>query len=422
MAPAEIIAAFEHTAICVGCRERMGGRDQLRNAFVALGPDVYEAAGESFHLAPEQIAAYVDDQIDVVDREIADSHLDLCAQCEAEVIGLREIKDAMSTSRSRHPVGITQSGRWSRLVAFWSPSARRIALQVAVATALLLICLMATLPLRQQVADLRAQLSELQQKNEALQDQVSSISDLRGDLASLRQSQAQLLDESARPAVALYDGGRLVTLDRQGNLGGLDSLSESSKQLVKTVLSTQRIRASASVSDLIRKPEVLMGSNDGNSFSVLSPVGAVLQNDRPTFRWTPLNGEGVYLVTVYDAASKAVATSPPVSGTEWTVPRPLKRGAVYTWEVTATKEDKQVVSPRPPAPQAKFKVVEQAMLDELDWASRAYPDAHLAFGVLFAQAGLFEDAERELNALVRDNPHSAVAQRLLTSLKSLRKR
>jgi hypothetical protein len=338
MSSAEIVAAFEHVAICVACRERLASRDQLRNAFVALGPEMYEPAGQDIlHLPPEHISAYVDDELDIVDREIIDSHLDLCTQCKAEVLALREIKDAMPGSLRGRPAAPEQAGLWARLAAFWALSARRVSFQIAIPVGLLLIFLMATLPLRQQVAELRAQLSSLQQKNDTLQDQIALIADLRTELMELRQSQAQVLDSSGTTAVALYDGARLVTLDRQGNLSGLESFSESSKQLVKTALSTQRVKPAPSVSDLIGTKQVLMGGTDGNSFSLLSPVGAVLQTDRPTFRWSPLSGASFYVVTVYDAAVNAAATSPQLSGTEWVVPHPLKRGGVYTWEVAAAK-------------------------------------------------------------------------------------
>jgi hypothetical protein len=276
--------------------------------------------------------------------------------------------------------------------------------------------LLVAVGLRRQVAQLTTQVGEIQERNKALEEQVSSIPALRTSLSDLQNSQAQLLAALA-PVVALYDGDRLVTLDRQGYLTGLDSLLESSRQQVRTALTEQRVKAAASLAGLKGKQEVLMGSGGADSFSIVSPVGEVLETNKPTFKWQELGGATAYNVTVYDAAQNAVATSPELTRTEWTVSRPLKRGGVYTWDVAARKDGKDIVSPSPPAPQARFRILDKGLFDELDHARRAYPGSHLVLGVLYARAGMLQDAERELKVLAAENPHSVVAQKLLSNLK-----
>jgi hypothetical protein len=46
--------------------------------------------------------------------------------------------------------------------------------------------------------------------------------------------------------------------------------------------------------------------------------------------------------------------------------------------------------------------------------------SHLALGIFYARAGMVEEAERELTALVRQNPKSQVARKLLRSVESWR--
>ena len=422
MGPAEIIEALDHAATCVGCREQLAAKDQLRNAFIALGPAMYEPGHEGdLHLAPEQIAAYVDDEIDTVEREIAETHLELCRQCKAEVIDLKEIKDAMSIPSTERPVGRRAAGLDVRSGGLWSTQLRRILLPAGVAASLIVVLFLVTVGLRRQVAELRSQVSALQERNKALEEQVSSIPSLQTTLSDLQRSNAELLTALA-PAVALHDGDRLVTLDRQGNLTGLDSLLESSRQVVRAALRSQHVEMAASLADLKGKREVLMGSGGADSFSVVSPVGEVLETDRPTFRWAELGGASAYTVTVYDAGLSTVATSPELTATEWTVSRPLKRGGVYSWDVAARKDGKEVVSPSPPAPPATFRILDHGMLNELDHARRAYPGSHLVLGVLYGRAGMMEDAERELKALAGENPQSGVAQKLLGSVRSAIKR
>jgi Tfp pilus assembly protein PilF len=65
--------------------------------------------------------------------------------------------------------------------------------------------------------------------------------------------------------------------------------------------------------------------------------------------------------------------------------------------------------------------VDQAKADELAKAKNAGADSHLTLGVLYAQAGLLDDAEHELRALLRANPQSALAQKLLRSVRAKRR-
>jgi hypothetical protein len=54
-------------------------------------------------------------------------------------------------------------------------------------------------------------------------------------------------------------------------------------------------------------------------------------------------------------------------------------------------------------------------------AKNASAGSHLTIGLLYAQAGLLDDAERELQALLRANPQSTLAQKLLRSVRAKRK-
>jgi putative zinc finger protein len=416
-APADIAELFNHVAACDDCRHRMNDGSQLSRAYAALGPGVLSSAiQDESHLPAELLALYVDDEVDAADREIAESHIEFCHECRADVLDLRDIKRQFSYAVSRRQKTASRFSISSRIAAFSLRGSYRIALP---ATAVLLLLVLATLPLRKQIAELRTQIDELRQKSVAIEDQTDRLSELQTEIAQLVQSQAQWLNATA--AVALHDGGgRLVTLSSQGELGGLATLPPQVAQLVKAALTTERVTTGAP--RLRGKRELLMGPGVGGAFSVLGPAGITVQEDRPTFRWTALSGATSCVVTVYDPSSKAVATSHELSDTEWTLPRPLKRGVVYTWEVAATKDGKEIVSPSPPQPPARFKVLEHAKLDELELAKQTYPDSHLVLGVLYAQDGLFEDAEREFKSLLDANPNSSLAQKLLSSVKYLRKR
>jgi hypothetical protein len=90
--------------------------------------------------------------------------------------------------------------------------------------------------------------------------------------------------------------------------------------------------------------------------------------------------------------------------------------------VTATLDGGQAaVAPVPPSPPARFRILEPARRADLERDRAASAGSHLVLGVVFAQAGLLDDAERELRALARENPQSDLARRLLQSVEARRR-
>jgi hypothetical protein len=191
--------------------------------------------------------------------------------------------------------------------------------------------------------------------------------------------------------------------------------------MVKEALLTQRLTKSSLLAGLNRPASSLMsGAEQSNRFSVTGPVGKVMESDRPTFRWSRLEGAKSYVVEVYDDKFNLVTTSPELVANSWTASQSLKRGGIYSWQVKAIKDGQEFRSPRPPAPQAKFRILDQAKVNELAQAKRAYGSSHLALGLLYTQAGLLDEAEQEFRALQKSNPDSAIVRRLLSQVQKLR--
>jgi hypothetical protein len=162
------------------------------------------------------------------------------------------------------------------------------------------------------------------------------------------------------------------------------------------------------------------GTEDPDPFTVQGPVGQVVLSDRPTFSWRPLAGATSYRVSVFDAEGSKVAGTPEegIPDTRWTPVKPLARGRVYEWEVIALREGEEVAkAPRPPAPPAKLQVVSPAKSAEL----ARYAGSPLTRGILAAEAGLLDESELEFQKLLRANPRSEVARKLLSQVRAMRK-
>jgi hypothetical protein len=210
-------------------------------------------------------------------------------------------------------------------------------------------------------------------------------------------------------------------IDAQGSFSGIEGLPARLQQAVKSALTTGELARPPVLAELREQPAKLSGPSDGIPFELLSPLGKVIETDRPTFRWRRLPGATSYTVTVTDAKLDEVATSPALTSPEWNTTRPLEYGTMYTWQVTALKDGKPVRSPVLPAPQAKFRVIDRTTLEELNALRRTQPASHLSLGILYAQAGLVDEAEKELNALAKSNPKVEVVVRLLRSVRSFKR-
>ncbi|MBP7375938.1 MAG: tetratricopeptide repeat protein, partial [Pyrinomonadaceae bacterium] len=170
--------------------------------------------------------------------------------------------------------------------------------------------------------------------------------------------------------------------------------------------------------ELRSKSGVLMSDTQpGVSFALTSPVGKVIESARPQFRWRALDQAESYVVSVYDANFNKVAESPPLKQNSWTSIT-LKRGNVYQWQVTAQRDGEEIRSPSRPAPDARFRVIDSVAANEIDAAKRNFGSSRLLLGILYANAGLLDDAEREFQALLRRNPNSEAARRLLNKVRS----
>ncbi len=95
-------------------------------------------------------------------------------------------------------------------------------------------------------------------------------------------------------------------------------------------------------------------------------------------------------------------------------------GQVYSWEVAARKNEQKIVTPAPPAPEARFKILEQKVAVELDKALDKNPHSHFVSGVLLAGAGLLNEAEAEFQSLVKATPRSIAARKMLNDIRSKR--
>lgn len=452
---AEVLAAQRHVAGCADCRARLAAAVEADAALLSLrhqmAPSEDDAFGADPHLPYEQLTLYVDGGLDEVEREIADSHLSFCEDCAADLADLRqyaglaasaELKPAARPARDESP------STWRRFVALLGSFASP--LPAAVAAVLVLVVLggvwLATrdggAPRVDESARVRpetyhAPVVAPEQKNvpSPTPSPAETVSAPTVDNSgrpspspapSTIDAPSNVASPSINPAppaselVAINDGGSHVTLDRRGRLEGLEGAPPDVRLAVSRALRARRVEPPSALGGLAEGEggTLMGGGNTGASFAPRSPVGKVVRETRPAFSWSPRAGAQSYTVAVVDAKFRPVTQSQTLDQTSWTPTAPLARGAVYSWQVTATLEDgTKVTAPAAPAPQARFRVLDAEAHDRLTRLEKAAPNSRLARGVAYAQAGLLDEAEAELRRLLKENPRSQVARDLLRSLR-----
>lgn len=394
--PEELVRVDDHISHCAECRERLASENELREALhgaaslpllshtrdlrtTALedgSPDTHlqdaSAAAPSGvprdeHLAYEQLEAYVDGKMSDADRELARAHLEFCPPCSEDVRDLNTFKVELATSKGR------AKGGWWALVAPWF-TPRRAALALTMAALI-----------------------------------VVAIEVGRWQLA---------------PRHGVSPGGTAnANSPGKETLGAISALTPEEQSAVLEAISHQKITSPEVLAELQGPGQTLLGgSTEGARFEVIEPLGEVVADVRPVFRWQPLAGATSYSVVIFDLNLNPVQSGPPLQATQWPADQPLRRGLIYLWQVTAKLSNGRTVSsPRPPSSEAKFRVLDQEKADELSRVQAAHGESHLALGILYAQAGILEQAEHELAQIPGSDPEYGLAQNLLKSIAEIRR-
>lgn len=184
----------------------------------------------------------------------------------------------------------------------------------------------------------------------------------------------------------------------------LDALPDSLKGGAMLLLTTEIPEPPDSIADL----PVATGSD------LVSPVSEAVEENQPVLVWSPEFGNPPYSVSVMDERGQVIARVQGIQNISWTVLTPLRRGGVYTWQVS--------VASAGASENASFRVLDDGQATLWKATLAAHRDSHLLIGLVAQQLGMLAIAEREYTALTKEFPDSNTAALLLDNVGQLRDR
>ena len=406
--PGEILAFDDHLGNCVSCQAEIRARQESQEAPQRIIAGLQtETDLETAHLLYQEMADYVDNRSSEIDRELIDSHLEVCRNCRVEMQDLAILKTRVDRLPRAQYSPLEAPAVRRRWAAWWQLPAIRIPVLAAAVLLLVLLAWILFVRPRPQPEVARSQPGPRETPNVIPTTPPPSVP-------------SPAVEQSARVVADLIDDGHHVTLDSDDKLAGFESASLQHQSEITSVLKNGRVRTPSFLVDLKGQSGALMGAGSA-PYGLLNPLATAVEMRTPAFHWRATEGAQSYELTIYDSDSKKVVASGQLTETSWTASRPLERGRTYTWQVRANKNGAEVLMPPPAAAEAKFRIIDQSSLQEIQLVRKRQPGSHLMLGIVYAKAGLLDESEHEFQKLLAANPESPVVRSLLREVKSLRR-
>ena len=384
LGPDELMRLDDHLASCDSCRDRISATVEAATAVGAFA----RAAQPEGHLSYRQLEGYVDGHLSADELTLVRDHIAACKECSDEANEFRQLTPTIHITTEPLP-------------SWWSSILRPLPSFATIALVIGLVGLIWYWSTRTSKPE--PEIAKVETEPQVEQSPPDNTAPL----------EASPIEQ---PIVAINDGGQQVGISSTGELTGYDSLAPTYRVLVKDALMRGKI-AVANTSDLKGSAGALMGdAGDIGTFRLNGPIGKVVDTTSPALSWQAVPNAESYTVEIYDQNFSKVASSGELKATSW---QPvLKRGKVYTWQVTAVAEGKTFKAPTRPAPDARFRVLDEKSSAEI--ASLKRTGSHLLLGTMYAKAGLIDDAVREFELLAKANPGSELAKKLLRQVRASR--
>ena len=459
--PAEFLVVAGHLEQCSLCyRNFSAAFPDLTNPnqpFVLDWDELDDS--KPFHLNyDEHLKPFVEDTIDAVDREIVESHVEVCPVCAKQLRELSEFREvvlyrlqARAAQKAAAPGWAQRAGAWWHRLWPLNPA--------LIAVGLAMLVLGGGLgwwwlrgPAHNNEKSVALHATPDTTAPAARQPTSPTPESLAPADPSMSAGESTAPDKAPpRKPAPPPPGGRTEGRDKAranqpdsprglatsksvdaplgevGNLLAAENVPAEYRSLLAAALQRQKVVTPPELTArIINHKQPTRGPGGSSGTFLTSPLGTVVRDARPVLRWAAPSAEQLsYIVRIYDESSARpdtpVAQSGTLSSREWQPPTALARGHLYSWEVVALKEGgASLLANSNGSLQASFKVLDDNSLAEVAQAEKRLGSSRLGRGLVYAQAGLLDEAETELKAWQQTHRSSARARKLVRRLTQLR--
>jgi hypothetical protein len=435
LTPAEVLAVHDHLESCAQCRAELASASDLSAAHQALSR---LASLPEAHPEEAALEAHVRGQLPPEEERALRAHLSRCGPCLQAVQDLIALREALDAPEPAAP-----AARPSLAVALLRAVAPAL---VVGGLALFGVYRLQVAPMLERVAalqgEVRAREETLQRVRRDLEARAASLETERQRLAraagrvpELERRSRELAREQALLRDRLQALGRELAIARAARPGdpapvlrdGGGRIVESGGRLARVVATPLPPAEAAALRSgaLVTAADSLQGTapaargGKGPRFRLRAPVGTLVREPQPRLTWEPVAGAAHYRVTLTDETRRRAVAGPPVTQPTWTPP-PLEAGVRYTWQVEAFRAGQArpfSTAPNRPDPAARFQVLDPAGAAKLERALAQAGDSEFSQAIALARAGLLDEADARLSALLRTNPESQELRRLRETLR-----
>ena len=381
LSPHEFLRVQTHLENCEDCERRL--KEMFPNIAEMeeglLIEDLSTRDADDFHLNYEEhLKPFIYGTISAIDKEIVESHVEICAACREDLRDLLVFHRELEQEREIRE--LSRRSWWTHLTDWFSHPNHK-AVWLAVAAILIFIgsglaWLFLSKP-SDEIVKKSANPSDLETNQSAPK-------------ANINQATIEVNQNTAEP---------------KGN---------SNTQNQNTVESPKEVELANLVlpkflGDLrIEETGTRRGSDDSptQKIAVISPKGSVIRDSSPVLKWQNVPNIQDFEVSVFDNDFNPVAKIDSVSGNSWRVPN-LTKGKIYQWQVSAklvTADGKTTKF----LGQSKFYIISERDENRIKQAKDG-----LEKGRAFAEAGLLREAAGEFRKYLKENPNSENAKKFL---------
>jgi hypothetical protein len=412
LSPTESLAAVEHIRSCDLCRHdlialRSNKRGSVADQILPVGPSEQ-------HPSDDLLAAYVDNNLEPLQKADIEGHLGRCNLCSEIITDLTNFKIELEQmpakkyaprlQERRVPSQSQQPGPqeiWGRAVDWFT---KPLVLGGTLAVVLIIIVSLVSTRLFYQRA------VPGQQTVDTIQDGSLTVSIAAN--GQLKPLSAPLPDDAFNVlATSILELARLQMPPPDVMRGSSEpsgvkesALSDGTKLPGAEYFFSRRIFGA-----IVALPRATPDPD-------VQPNGIVIRDTIPVLNWSEASDRSTnQTLTVRDCATNQMIVEAQVSGDKhsFAIPGTLRLGGFYVWEVTEHSGGSRIGK----SVSGRFKVISEIDLKSL--RSPAAQSSHLLRSFLLARAGLFAEADAELTKLAASNPKSPTIVSALNYVREL---